>query len=448
MGPSKVYDLTQGEIGKPLLLFALPLLGSSFIQQLYNTVDLWCTGFFISKEAMAAVGASSMVIVCLVGFFTGVSVGMSVLIANAYGAGDQDKIRRGVNSSVTIGILVGLILMGIGIAGAPLFLGWMHTPESILADAVLYVRIYFLSMIPLVIYNICSGNIRALGNSRAPLLMQLTGGIINVVLDIVLLQIMENGIAGVALATLFSQGVAAWLAVRWLKKGNGGKSAALKKLILDKKILAEVIRLGVPAGLQTLVIALSNVVIQYVINGFGVDAMAAFAAYLKVELPIYLPLVAFGQAIMTFSGQNAGAQKTERLKKGVYICMGMGIVYAAAASFLLIWFGEQAFGLFSRDPQVIAYGNMLIRITFPFYFIYAILEVLADAIRGAGRSLAPMVIILLNICILRSVVLIILVHMVGELRVVGISYPVAWLTCAVCLAVYWKSGRWERSKKA
>ncbi len=439
MAVAKTHDLTQGNIGRQLLLFALPLLGSSFVQQLYNTVDLWCAGFFVSKGAMAAVGASSMITTCLVGFFTGVSVGMSVLIANAYGAGDREKIRRGINSSVTIGILVGAILMIAGMAGAPVFLNWLHTPSVIFADSVLYIRIYFLSMIPLVIYNICSGVIRALGNSRAPLLMQAAGGIVNVILDLVLVHVMENGIAGVALATLFSQGISACLAIRWLRKGGAGETFLLERLILDKKILAEVIRLGVPAGLQTLVIALSNAIVQYEVNGFGIGAMAAFAAYLKVELPVYLPLVALGQAVMTFSGQNMGARKTERLQKGVRICMGMGILYALAASFLLILFGEGVFGLFSRDPQVIAYGNLLIRITFPLYFIYAVLEVLADAIRGAGKSLAPMIIILLNICVLRSVVLIILIQKMGDLRAVGISYPAAWLACAVSLIIFWKT---------
>ncbi len=437
----KKRDLTEGVIWKQLLLFALPLLGSSFIQQLYNTVDLLFVGNLLEKEAAAAVGASSLMITCIVVFFTGISVGVGVVVSLALGGGEEKKIEDTIHTAVGLSLSAGVLLSAAGISLAEQLLRWMNTPAEILPAAVSYARIYFLSMVPIVTYNMNAGILRALGNSRTPMTIQLIGGIVNVAMDYVSICCFHMGVDGVAWATMGSQGAAALLSVFCLMRGESGYRLEWKKLRIQSTILWEVLKLGVPAGLQSMVITLSNVFIQYVINGFGVNEIAAFAAYFKVELLIYLPIVAFGQAMMTFAGQNAGAGKPDRIKKGIKVCIAMGGAYAVLSAVLLLRFGSGVFGLFQKDPGVIACGLRIIRVTFPFYWLYTILEVLADSIRGMGRSVAPMVLILANICALRTLLLVLFTLTFGTLESVAAVYPCAWLAAALSLAVYWKKGK-------
>lgn len=440
-------DLTEGIIWKQLLLFALPLLGSSFIQQLYNTVDLLFAGNMIGKEATAAVGASSLVITCIVGFFTGLSVGTGVIVSQAIGAGENRKVDRAVHTAMALSIVGGGILSAVGIALARTVLICMNTPSAILDSATAYVRIYLLSMIPLVTYNMNAGIIRATGNSRTPMLIQLTGGVINIAMDYVSIRFWNLGVEGVAWATMFSQGTAAILSVLYLMRKDNPYRLEWKRVRISGDVFKEVLLIGIPAGLQNLVITLSNVFVQHAINGFGVNAIAAFASYFKVELLNYLPIVAFGQAMMTFSGQNTGAGKIERVKKGARVCIAMGLGYVICSAGLLLLFGETAFGWFNKDIGVIACGMRIIRVTFPFYWLYVILEVLADAIRGAGQSVQPMVIILMNICVLRTIFLIIFTQNWNTIEAVAATYPSAWAAATVCFIIYWKSGKWIPKEK-
>ena len=437
-------DLTKGVIWKQLLLFALPLLGSSFIQQLYNTVDLLFAGNMIGKHATAAVGASSLVITCIVGFFTGLSVGISVIVSQTVGSENREKVDRTIHTAMGLSLVGGGILSVFGILAARTILTWMDTPAEIMDSAVAYVQIYLLSMIPLMIYNMNAGIIRAMGNSRVPMQIQLVGGITNVIMDYVSIRYFGMGVEGVAWATMLSQGVAAVLSTLYLMKRDAEYQLQWKRVRISGDILREVVRIGIPAGLQNLVITLSNVFVQYEINGFGVDSIAAFASYFKVELLNYLPIVAFGQAIMTFTGQNIGAGKLERVKKGVKVCIAMGITYTVCSAGLLLLFGEAAFGVFNKDAAVIACGLRIIRVTFPFYWLYVILEVLADAIRGVGQSMPPMMIILMTICVLRTIFLMIFTNIWGSLEAVAATYPSAWLAAAICFVIYWKSGRWMK----
>ena len=440
-------DLTEGIIWKQLLLFALPLLGSSFIQQLYNTVDLLFAGNMIGKEATAAVGASSLVITCIVGFFTGLSVGTGVIVSQAIGAGENRKVDRAVHTAMALSIVGGGILSAVRIALARTVLICMNTPSAILDSATAYVRIYLLSMIPLVTYNMNAGIIRATGNSRTPMLIQLTGGVINIAMDYVSIRFWNLGVEGVAWATMFSQGTAAILSVLYLMRKDNPYRLEWKRVRISGDVFKEVLLIGIPAGLQNLVITLSNVFVQHAINGFGVNAIAAFASYFKVELLNYLPIVAFGQAMMTFSGQNTGAGKIERVKKGARVCIAMGLGYVICSAGLLLLFGETAFGWFNKDIGVIACGMRIIRVTFPFYWLYVILEVLADAIRGAGQSVQPMVIILMNICVLRTIFLIIFTQNWNTIEAVAATYPSAWAAATVCFIIYWKAGNGFRKRK-
>ncbi len=429
-------DLTEGAVWKKILLFALPLLGSSFIQQLYNTMDILFAGNLLGKQATAAIGASSLLITCLVGFFTGLSVGTSVIVSMAVGAGKTEKAQQAIHTAMGLSLAGGAVLSVAGILLAKTVLGWMDTPEEILDAALSYMRIYLLSMIPLVTYNMNAGILRALGNSRIPMLIQLAGGLINIVMDYVSIRFWLMGVEGVAWASMFSQSTAAILSIFYLRRGAGAYRLVWKEVRIAGNILKEIIRIGVPAGLQSLVITLSNIFIQYAINGFGVDAVAAFAAYFKVELLLYLPIVAFGQTMMTFAGQNTGAGNTGRVKKGIKACILMGAGYAVGAAFLLLLFDREIFGIFQRDADVITCGIRIMRVTFPFYWLYVILEVLADTLRGTGKSLQPMMIILGNICVFRTLLLAVFVNIWGSIEAVAAVYPAAWLSAAICFVGY------------
>lgn len=431
-------DLTQGVIWRQLVLFSLPLLGSSFIQQLYNTVDLLFVGNFVGKEASAAVGASSLMITCLVGFFGGMSVGAGVVMSQKVGAREKEGVQRTLHTAITLSFMGGILLTVLGYMFAPQFMRWMNTPVQIIDAAVSYVRIYFLSLISVVIYNVGSGLIRAMGNSRVPMLIQLAGGMVNVIMDAVFVLCLHKGVEGVAWATMFSQTTAAGLLLMYLARQKGDFHLSVHKLRMHRDITETIVRIGVPAGLQSLVITLSNVFAQYHINSFDVAVIAAFTAYIKVELPIYLPIVAFGQTITTFVGQNKGAGDIERMKKGTRTCIVMGMIVTLLMSGLMLATGRWIFGLFNKDMSVIEYGLEIIHISFPFYWIYVILEVLASNLRGRGDSFPPMAIILSNICVGRTILIYVIMSFYHDVRGIAVTYPIAWCMTAVCLFIYYK----------
>ena len=470
----KNTDLTKGPVARSLILFALPLLGSSLVQQLYNTVDLICVGRACGTNASAAVGASSLLITCLVGFFGGLAVGASVLVANLLGAGRKREVKTAVRAAVSLSFWGGIFLTALGLFLAPHFIAWLHTPAEIVPDAVLYLRVYFLSLVFVVMYNMCAGVIRAMGDSASPLRFQLVGGIINVVMDGVFVLAFHMGVAGVAWATLFSQGVAAALALRYLCRmrneyrldpGTYRRAGKLRfrALVTGQKArttvgvgsqmppdairpaLQKILSVGVPAGLQSLVITLSNVFAQYHINTLGTTDIAAFTAYFKVELLLYLPIVAIGQAASTFVGQNVGARDFARAKRGTRDCVLLGIALTVCTAALLLVFGKYAFWLFNKDTAVIAEGLKIIRVTFPFYWVYVLLEVYGASIRGAGRATPPMVIILSNICVLRTILLFALVPQLQSAQAVAMCYPITWATTALCMLLYYKKGSWQKA---
>lgn len=434
---ARTTDLTTGKLWKNLILFAIPLLLSSLVQQLYNTVDLIFVGNFIDKSASAAIGASSLLITCLVGFFGGMSVGSGVVVSHIFGARDKSGLSRAVHNAMALSLVGGILLCVGGYFLAPVYLHLVNTPGTLQPMAVSYLRIYLCSLVSMFIYNLGSGVLRAMGDSRSPLYAQAVGGLVNVVMDYLFIRLCSNGINGVAWATLISQTMAAVMVLYFLTRLEPEYRFRLKKLSFDIPILKEVLRVGIPAGAQSLVITLSNVMAQYHINSFGEDSIAAFTAYFKVELIIYLPIVAFGQAIMAFSGQNMGAKKYERMREGTRVCLLMSIITAAVTSMLALIFGRELFRIFNKEESVIAIGCRLIGITFPFYFIYCILQVLGDSLRGAGKVKQPMYIILINICLIRTGLLFLIVSRVNDIRGVAVTYPITWALTAICMSIYY-----------
>ncbi len=438
----KKSDLTMGPIGRKLMLFALPLLGSSLIQQLYNTVDIFFVGNFVSdSNAMSAVGASALIVSLLVGFFTGMSVGAGVVVSLFYGEHDDKKLSQAVHTAIMIGLIGGIVLTIVGVIASPLLLQWMNTPPEILDMAVTYLRIYFLSLLSLLLYDMGVGILRAVGDSKRPLLYLAVGGVLNVLLDLIFVWLFQWGVTGVAVATLISQTVPAVLVMVHLLRVKQPYRIMVKKLRLHKEMVRRIFRVGIPAGVQSIVITLSNMVVQYHINSFGPDAIAAFTAYFKVELLLYLPIVSFGQAVTTFTGQNVGAGQYQRVQKGVRLGLLLGVLFTGCMATVVTLFGRQIYGCFTGDAAVIDKGMEVLLFTAPMYFLYVFLEVFSGAVRGSGSSAVPMVIVIANMCVLRVVLLTVLVPLWNTISAVAICYPITWFTTSFCLGIYYFKGR-------
>lgn len=436
-------DFTEGPIWKKLFIFVVPLLLSSLVQQLYNTVDLIFVGNFLGTDASSAIGASSLLITCLVGFFGGMSVGSGVVVSHAYGTTAKADLKATIHNAVALSLVGGALMMAAGYILAPLYLKLVNTPLYLQADASGYLKIYFLSLISIVTFNICAGVIRALGDSKSPLYAQLLGGIANILLNTLFIITFKNGIHGVAWATLISQFLSAAIMIHKLTKLNCRYALQFKDIHFDLRILKRMIGIGIPAGTQSLVITLANVMAQYHINTISLltsaAAIASFTVYFKVELVIYLPILAAGQATMMFVGQNMGANNYERVAECTKQCLLFGLIITVVTSSLALIFGEQLFRVFIKDPEVIKLGLQIIHITFPFYFIYAILQIFGDSLRGLGKAKPPMYIMMLNICLIRTALLYLIVPRFPDVRGVAVTYPVTWALTAVCMGIYYTS---------
>ena len=430
-------DLTKGPIWKNILLFSIPLLLTSLFQQLYNTVDLIFAGNILGKSASSAIGVSSLLVTCLIGFFSGMSVGSGVVISHIYGARDKESLKVAIQNAIALSIIGGAIIMVIGYFFTPYYLKLIDVPSQLQVSAEGYLRIYFFSSVSIMIYNIGAGLLRALGDSKTPLYAQLIGGIINILMNVLFIIIFNNGIYGIAWATLVSQTFAAIFILYKLSKVDKNYSLRFDKIKFDKKILKKIITIGIPAGIQSLAITFSNVMVQYQINSLGENVIAAFTVYFKVELIIYLPIVAIGQAAMIFTAQNNGARKYDRVRNGTKQCLIIGIIIAVFLSIFSLCFGRVLFRILIKEPTVIELGLNIIKITFPFYFIYVILQVLSDSLRGIGNIKEPMIIILINICIVRTILLFIIVPKFMSVNSVAIAYPITWALTSLCMVAYY-----------
>lgn len=434
----KTNDLTHGSIGKGYILFAIPLFLGSLFQQLYNTVDMLFVGNVLGKNAAAAVGASSILVTCLINLFTGVAVGAGIVISQLFGARKEQEMKEAVWIAVLAGIAGGLCLTVIGVTCSQAVLVKLHTPEAIIPDAVLYVQIYFLSAVPMVLYNMCSGILRAQGDSRTPFHALAAGGIVNVIMDAVFLIVLGWGVAGVAVATLFSQSMTAiFLLVHMLRH----KVLTRQRLRWD--LLGKIISVGVPVGIQSMILTLSNVVVQYHINGFGENVIAAFAVYFKAENLLCLPIIAFGQAMVTFTGQNYGAGRYDRIRKGILVCNGISAMVLVVLSWSALAAGKWILGVFCPDQAVIAEGLRIIGVTFPVYFIYSLFEVTGGVVRGIGKSVPSMIIVIVNLCLIRILLLEIVDRTVHSVEAVAALYPVTWLLATVSFVIYYLHVRKE-----
>lgn len=435
--------ITGGVIWKQLLLFFFPILLGTFFQQLYNTVDAMIVGQGVGKEALAAVGgATGTLINLLVGFFVGVSSGATVIISQYFGARDGQKVSRAVHTAAAMALFFGGLLTVAGIWLAPDMLRWMDTPDNVLPHALPYLRIYFAGMIPSLIYNIGSGVLRAVGDSTRPLIFLIVACLTNIVLDVLFVLGFHMGVAGAALATIISQAVSAVLVVVTLLRSETMFRLHPRRIRLHGEMVKRTLQIGLPAGLQSVMYSISNVLIQRAVNGFDTNVLAGWTAYSKIDCLFWMMVSAFGIAITTFVGQNFGAGLMDRVKKSVRVCMGMTFGTTVVMSLVLYFGGSLFYRLFTPDEAVIDEGMKILRLLVPTYVTYISIEILSGAVRGAGDSLIPTLMTLFGVCLLRVAWLAVALPKWPTMTTVLLAYPITWVITSLLFIVYYWKGGW------
>ena len=437
--------MTEGSIFKNLLFFAAPLILGNLLQQMYNAVDSIIVGNYVGSNALAAVGAGASLIYLLIAFSQGASVGAGVIVSQYLGAKDKDSVHKAVHTALAISIILGLVLMAGGILFSRKLLIMMNTPAEILDDAACYLRIYSYGLIFNVVYNMAAGIMNAAGNSRRSLMYLAAAAVTNIFMDLLLIAGLKIGVAGAAIATNFSQAVSCILALWFLFRVPADYRISLKSLRIHKAMALRIIQIGLPTGIQNMVISFSNILIQASINQYGATAVAGFSAYLKIDGFNILPVLSISMAITTFIGQNYGAGKYDRMKKGMWVTLMMGVVYTVLTGILLLTFSEPIMRLFSKDPGVIAYGQTAMKYFCPFYWILAILHSLAGTVRGTGKSVPPMVVLLLSLCLFRILWIQFVLPYYPSIEGIFVLYPVSWLVGEVLMILYAWKGNWIKS---
>lgn len=433
-----VNQITEGVIWKQLLLFFFPIVFGTFFQQIYNTVDTLVVGRFVGKEALAAVGGSASLIANLVvGFFVGLASGAAVVISQFYGARDEKNVKITLHTSFAFSAVAGVVLAVLGVIFAEPFLRIMKTPEEIMGDSIIYLHIYFAGILFNLVYNMGSGILRAVGDSKRPLYVLIITCILNIILDILFVVAFHMGVAGVAVATVISQAVSAVIVVWMLIKTREIYSLDLRQIRFHKRALKSVLYMGIPAGLESVMYSVSNLVIQVFVNDLGTDTVAAWGTFGKIDAIFWMIINAFGISITTFVGQNYGAGKFSRMRKSVGICLAMSLVSAVAISGVLMASCGFVYGLFTTDETVISIGVYMMRYLLPSYSLYVFIGILSGALRGAGKVLVPMLLTCGGVCSLRIVWVFTVGRMYPGIESIMLSYPVSWGITAILFIIYY-----------
>lgn len=431
-------QITEGVIWKQLLLFFFPILIGTIFQQLYNTVDAVIVGRYVGKQALASVGGSAAVLTNLViGFFTGLSAGASVVISQFYGAKNTTALNKGLHTAYAFSIISSVILSIAGWILTPWMLEITHTPADTMQDSILYMRIYFLGMIAVMIFNMGSAIMRALGDSKRPLLYLVICCILNIILDIITVLVFHMGIAGVALATIVSQFVSAILVTHALMTSYGMMKLRLREIRMDISTLKLQLQIGFPGGLQSCMYSLSNIIIQSAINSLGTDTAAAWAAWGKIDALFWALNAAFGIAVSTFVGQNYGAKLYHRIFKSIRVTTGLSIGICGGLLALTYLFCETLFRIFTGDPAVVSIGVYMLRLLLPSYIIYIFIEILAGALRGMGDVTIPTMANMIGVCLIRIPFILFILPMFPKIEMILLSYPLAWATTLFILVPYY-----------
>ncbi len=439
--------MTQGNIWKLLITFSIPLIIGNLLQQMYNTADSIIVGNFVGSNGLAAVGSGTALINLIIAFAQGASVGAGVVVSQYIGADKKDKIKISVHTSICISIILGLILSLLGIFASPSLLIMMKTPKVVLKSSILYLQIYCGGLIFNVIYNMATGILNAAGNSKKPLVYLAIASFTNIILDLLFIKIFKLGVMGAAIATGISQAISCILAIGYLLKVKSDYKLYIKDLKINKETAVKIIKIGLPTAIQNMVISFSNVLVQSSVNAYGATAMAGYAAYLKIDGFNILPVLSISMAVTTFTGQNVGANRLDRVKKGMYSSLIMVLVYTVFIGAVLLIFSHQVLGLFTHSAQVIMYGQLAMKYFCPYYFLLGILNVLAGTVRGAGKGIPPMIILLFSMCIFRILWIKIALPFYSSIDGVFILYPISWLVGAILMILYTKFGKWLPHKQ-
>ena len=445
-------DMCSGPILRKMLMFALPLMLSSILQLLFNAADIVVVGKFAGDNSLAAVGSNTALINLLTNLFIGLSIGANVVAARHYGAKAWDDLRRTVHTAMLLSMLSGALLLVLGVIGAEQMLIWMQTPEEVLPLATVYLRIYFLGMISTMVYNFGSALLRAVGDTKRPLYFLLCAGIINVILNLLFVIGFQMDVMGVAIATVISETVSALLVLRCLVKEKGGIHLELRAMRIDRKKMLQILRIGLPAGFQGVVFALSNVVIQSSVNIFGNIVVAGNSAAANLEGFVYMAMNAFYQTTLSFVSQNYGAGEQKRINRIVLLGEACVIVTGTLLGNMVVFFGNDLLQIYSNNPEVIAAGMVRLHDISMIYALCGIMDVMVGALRGIGYSIMPMIVSIVGVCVLRLIWLatVFQIPEFHKIETVYLSYPVTWILTSLVYIVFfvWIRIRSARKKSA
>ena len=443
----KETDMTEGSILHHLIGFALPLLAGYVFQQLYNTVDTWVVGNFVSNEAFSAVGTVGPIINTLIGFFTGLASGAGVVISQYFGAKRYKEVEETVHTAMVMTVLLGIVFTVVGLLMTPAMLRLMKTPEEVMPESYTYLTIYFGGLLGLMIYNMGAGILRAVGDSQRPFFYLVVSAVINTVLDLVFVLVCGMGVEGVALATILAQAISAVLVVLDMRHGGSAVALHWRELKIHWNMLWKIICVGIPAAVQMAVTAFSNVFVQSYINYFGPDCMSGWTAYSKIDQLILLPMQAIALASTTFVGQNLGINQVERAQKGVRIALLLSVVSTIALMIPVLLLAPQLTAFFNDKPEVVEYGAMLLRLISPFYVLCCVNQIYAGALRGAGNSRVPMIIMLSSFVVFRQCYLYIVSNFIAnEVVPIVLGYPAGWLVCSLITLLYYRRAELSRGR--
>lgn len=440
-------DMLKGGIFRSILWFSIPLLVGNFFQQLYNTVDSYVVGNYVSTNALAAVGASTPVINMLVGFFMGLSTGAGVVISQYYGAGRTRLMSKAIHSSLALTAVLSVVFTAAGLLFTRPLLNAIGVPQEVMPDSVLYLTIYFTGMTFSLFYNIGAGILRAIGDSRHPLYYLAAASVVNIVLDFTFVCAFHMGVAGVAIATVIAQAVSSAMVMYKLIRTKESYQVRVREIRMNRLMIWKIVGIGFPAALQQSITSFSNVIVQSYVNYFGAAAMAGYSATLRIDGFLQLPLQSFNMAITTFVGQNIGAKQYERVKKGVFAVWLMSSVVILAGAMFMFFNGRLIVRIFTDDAEVIRVGNAMLQIFAAGYIFLPVVQILNGALRGAGLSKVPMYFMVGCFVVLRQIYLMIAIPMTGKLELVFAGWPITWVVCAAGMLAYYLKADWLPKEK-
>lgn len=434
--------MTSGNIYKKIALFAIPLLLGNFFQLMYNTIDSIVVGNYVGKEALAAVGASTPIINLLIAFFQGLATGAGVVVSRYYGARKQEEESKAIHSFLLFSILFGIALSIVGYFVSPVILRMMNTPSDYYNDADGYLAIYFLGATFLIVYNAGTGILQAVGDSKNPLYFLIATSILNIFLDLLFVKVFGMGVDGAAWATIISECISMLLVINLLMRTKNEYKVTLKNLKIDFSILKQIVEIGVPAGLQGMIVSVSNVIVMAYINQFGSSGVAGFSCSNKIDNFMGLPVNSLMLAITTFVGQNLGARQYERVKQGVRAALVMSISIVVTLGVFVFLFSDSLMRIFTSDMDVIEDGTIILRIMCPCYIFLCFHQVYSGALRASGRSSVPMITSIIAFVLMRQIFLAVAIPLYHHISIIGIGYSFTWAMAALMTGIYYFTSNW------